>query len=119
MFLKYEKIWENLDLIYDYLELPKSEMGSFPQKRARTSVFSDLNEETQNNLKKMYGDHEQYIDSLDDFFFSNEQKNPLFPGILFTNTFYYTLRRYLGLTVNYISPSLSEFLEKMYYSNRT
>ena len=119
LFLKYENIWDNLDLIYDYLDLPKSEIGSFPTKKARTSDFSGLNEETQRNLKKMYGAHQQYIDSLDDFFFSNEQKNPLFPKILLTNTFYYTLRRYFGITVHNISPSLSDYLEKMYYSSRT
>jgi len=119
LFLKYEKIWENLEILYDFLEIPKEELELFPEKKIRSSNISGLDRETQNGLKKIYGEFEQYLNSFDDYSIVNEHKNALFPRILFTKTFYYTARRCVARTILDISPALSDFLEDIYFSRRS
>jgi len=118
LFLKYEKIWENLEILYDFLEIPLEEIKSFPEQKKRSSEFSSLDKETQNGLKKIYGEFEQYINEFDDCTIVNDRKRSLVPGIFFTKPFYYTARRSVAIKINDLSPSLSNYLENLYFSGR-
>ena len=105
LFLKYGKIWENLEILYDFLEIPLEEIKSFPEQKKRSSEISSLDKETQNGLKKIYGVFEQYINEFDDCIVVNDRKRNLVPGMFFTDAFYYTARRSLARTINNTSPS--------------
>jgi len=118
LILKYEKLWENLDTIYDFLDIPRSEIKAFPEKKERNSDFNSLSKDTQNSLKNIYGDFEQYINEFDDFTVVNDRKRSLVPGMFFTKTFYYTARRSVAIKINDLSPSLSNYLENLYFSGR-
>jgi len=118
LFLKYEKIWDNLDILYEFLEIPLEELSKFPEKKKRKSDFSSLNKETQKGLKNIYGEYERYIEYFDDCLIVNERKKPLVPRILLTKAFYYTARRSVAIRINEFSPSLSDYLENLYFSGR-
>jgi hypothetical protein len=118
LFLKYEKLWENLDTIYDFLDIPRSEIKAFPEKKERNSDFNSLSKDTQNSLKNIYGEFEQYINEFDDCTIVNDRKRSLVPGIFFTKPFYYTARRSVAIKINDLSPSLSNYLENLYFSGR-
>ena len=117
LFLKYEKIWKNLEVLYDFLEIPLEEIKSFPEQKIRSSEFSSLDKETQNGLKKIYGEFEQYINEFDDCLIVNNRKKNLIPKIFFTESFYYTARRTVARKIFDISPGLLDILEKIYFSN--
>ncbi len=118
LFLKYEKIWDNLDILYEFLEIPMEELSKFPEKKKRKSDFSILNKETQKGLKNIYGEYERYIEYFDDCLIVNNRKNTLIPQILFTKTFYYTARRSVARNLEVISPTFLNFLTKTYFSGR-
>jgi len=118
LFIKYEKLWENLEVLYDFLEIPREEIKSFPEKKKRNSEFLYLDKKTQIGLKKIYAEFEQYINEFDDCFILNGRKRRLLPGMFFTKSFYYTARRNAAIKINDFSPSLSNYLEKLYFSER-
>lgn len=118
LFLRYEKIWDNLETLYEFLEIPQEEITSFPQKKERKSKLLDLDKKTQTGLKNIYGEFEQYLEGFDDCFMVNSRKNSLVPGIIFTDSFYYTARRFIAMTLNNISPAFLNFLEDFYFSKR-
>jgi hypothetical protein len=55
MLVKYEKIWDNLEKIFKFLDIPISEIGKFPKKIKRGSDWRKLPKITKLNLIKMYG----------------------------------------------------------------
>ena len=101
LFIKYEKLWDNIDKIYDFLDIPSEEIKSFPARKKRSSDFTILENDTQESLNKIYGDFKNYIDAFDDCLIVNNQKKNLIPGMFFTKTFYYTLRRIIGIKINF------------------
>jgi len=52
MYLKYEKMWDNLEEIRSFLDLPQAFVETFPKKRARQKFVID--EECHANLTKTY-----------------------------------------------------------------
>jgi len=52
MFLKYESMWDNLEQLREFLNLPEKFVSSFPQKRERQKF--DIDEECCENLTKTY-----------------------------------------------------------------
>ena len=118
LFLKYEKLWDNMDTLFDFLDIPRKEINSFPAKKQRSADFSSLNKDTQDSLKKIYGDFEKYINEFDDCLIVNDRKKRLVPGMFFTKTFYYSFRRNIAIKINDFSPTLSDYLENLYLSGR-
>ena len=66
MLVKYESIWENLPEIFDYLEIPKSEIGNFPPPQNRNSDWNLLSEDLKDLFFNMYGDLQEKIMNFDD-----------------------------------------------------
>jgi len=54
LLVKYEKMWEHLEAIHDFMECPGA-VADFPQKRTRGSSLDNLNAKDKNNILKMYG----------------------------------------------------------------
>ena len=106
LFLRYEKIWENLETLYGFLGIPEDEIGLFPERRKRNSNFSALDKTTQENLIKMYGEFSKFLDQCGDYFIINEKRKSYFPGILFSESFYFTAKRAAGRKIYDISPDL-------------
>ncbi|EDX75667.1 hypothetical protein MC7420_6322 [Coleofasciculus chthonoplastes PCC 7420] len=66
MLVKYESIWENLPEIFDYLEIPQSEIGNFPPPQNRNSDWNLLSEDLKDLFFNMYGDLQEKIMNFDD-----------------------------------------------------
>ena len=56
MLVKFNYFWDNLDLIFDFLEITESERKKFPPKRPRKSSFNKLSDEQQTKLNYIYQD---------------------------------------------------------------
>ncbi len=66
MFIRYEKIWENLEPLLDFVGIPFSEMDAFPEKKERKTQLDEIPEETKANMRKMYGKFHDYLESQPD-----------------------------------------------------
>ena len=64
LFLKYEEIFNNLEVIRDFLDLPKEFVEQFPAKRPRASSSMSVDHITQENLRTMYFDFSTQIEIL-------------------------------------------------------
>lgn len=54
LLVKYEKMWENLEVIHNFMECPDA-ASDFPQKRTRGSSLDNLSPKDRHNILKMYG----------------------------------------------------------------
>lgn len=68
LFLKYETLFENVEEIRDFLNLPQEFVTNFPAKKMRNSQVDNLDKTTLVDLKKMYGPLEAEFEKLPDFF---------------------------------------------------
>lgn len=68
LFLRYETLFDNIEEIAHFLELPRAFVTNFPAKKERNSQIENLNKVTLNNLQKLYGDLQADFDKLPDFF---------------------------------------------------
>ncbi|EAZ81599.1 hypothetical protein [Algoriphagus machipongonensis] len=66
-FVKYDKIFDSLEPLFDFLEIPKKRISDFPKPIKRTSSLNELSEETQENLHQLYGDFNQKLARLPDY----------------------------------------------------
>ena len=63
MMIKYEDMWNNLPQIFEYLEIPISEIEKFPKQRKRSANWKELSERNKKDLFQLYG--ELYKDILE------------------------------------------------------
>lgn len=68
LFLKYETLFDNVDEIATFLNLPQKFIADFPAKKTRNSQVDNLDKTTLTDLKKMYGRLETNFEELPDFF---------------------------------------------------
>jgi hypothetical protein len=66
MFVKYEKMWDHLPEVFDFLEIDKEEIKNFPPKKQRKTNWKTESNKNQEMISKMYGNFSQRIDSFDD-----------------------------------------------------
>lgn len=66
LLVKFNSLWENLDLIFNFLEIPESEQKKFPPKRPRKSSFDKLSTDQQSNLNYIYKDLSKTIKNYPD-----------------------------------------------------
>lgn len=55
LFLRYETLWDHLDALADFLELPPGALEAFPAQRARSTRLDALPPGTRAGLEQMYG----------------------------------------------------------------
>jgi hypothetical protein len=53
--IRYETLWNYLPEIFDYLQLPQSEIKNFPSNKKRSSNWQEEPEHVQQKLLKIYG----------------------------------------------------------------
>lgn len=62
LFINYNDIFDNLDIIATFLNLPKEFVETFPAKRKRSSRESDLDEQTVAELRSKYSSFRETLD---------------------------------------------------------
>lgn len=55
LFVDYHQIWENLDAVFNFLDIPKDATSSFTEKKERESSLSAIDIEVLSKLESMYG----------------------------------------------------------------
>lgn len=55
LLVRYEKLWENLDKIFRFLEIPLEHIDRFPKKEKRKSSYINLPKLQQEKLNQIYG----------------------------------------------------------------
>ena len=66
MFIRYETIFDNVEPLLDFLDLPNSCIDSFPKKKKRASTLEEIPVETLKHLDHIYGDFSDELAKLDD-----------------------------------------------------
>jgi len=64
LFIRYESLWDHLDVISDFLETSKQEFENFPQKLHRESEKQSVDPEVRARLREMYSGFYRKIDGL-------------------------------------------------------
>ena len=76
MFIEFESMWENVEEILQFLELPREAAKDFPAIKTRNSSYDSLEEKALASLEGMYG---QFAKRLNDypavFLVKNKKKN--------------------------------------------
>lgn len=66
LFVRYESLYDHLEEIQDFFELPKAFVDEFPEKKERQSVVDSVSKTTLTHLKHTYRDLQAILDELDD-----------------------------------------------------
>ena len=61
LFLRYETLFENVNPLFEFLDLPESCLHTFPEKKKRHSAIKEISADTRNGLDLMYGAFEQEL----------------------------------------------------------
>ena len=64
LMVKYESLWESLDSVLEFLQVPTRERANFPPPRPRQTCLSNLGTEVVKNLESLYGDLAQRVSRL-------------------------------------------------------
>lgn len=78
MFIQYETIFDNVEPLLDFLDLPNSCIDSFPKKKKRASTFEEIPVETLKQLDHIYGDFSDELAKLDDVEIRKRAKHRIF-----------------------------------------
>ena len=68
LFMRYETLWNNLDVLFNFLDLPTELRSDFPPYKERKSKLISLPYDTQEQLKQIYSSLSNKIDALPDYF---------------------------------------------------
>ena len=67
LLIRFSSFWENLDLIFKFLEIDEEHINRFPPKRERKSSFNKLSNEYQTNIANIYSELSDKIKKHPDF----------------------------------------------------
>ena len=73
MFIRYEKIWDNLEPLLDFAGVPQSEIPKFPEKKERKTNLDDIPDPTQADMRKIYGEFHDYLEAQPDCWVREEE----------------------------------------------
>ncbi|WKN29783.1 hypothetical protein PZB74_12480 [Porifericola rhodea] len=74
LFIRYNAIWDHIDEILSFLDIPLSEKGKFPAKKERASNNIDLDDKTLSNLHTLYMRFESQLSNFPDLLITNSEK---------------------------------------------
>lgn len=75
LFVRYEALFDHVQDIADFLELPTKVVEHFPEKKARTKSAEEIAPETMERLDQMYGGFHARLQLLDDVEYKQPQKS--------------------------------------------
>lgn len=115
LFVKYETLFNNIDKVSDFLEMPEEFRNNFPEKKKRFSSIENIPIKTKEGLKLMYGKLSKEIDQMPEislktkgkkvslfklYFFFKDYRNAFITSYLYNNP---VLRKILNkLNINLI-----------------
>ena len=94
MFIRYESIFNNIEPLVEFLDLPKSAVENFPKKKERKSSLDEVPLKTINELEELYSQFSHELESLNDVEIKiSQRKEPLiktyfsepYPRVLLNN----------------------------------
>ena len=68
LLVRYEALWDNLDSVLDFLQVPRAWRRDFPMQKPRVTDLRGLEAETLESLERLYGDLATRLSSLPDIF---------------------------------------------------
>ena len=71
--VKFDSIWDHLNELQEYLNLPHSIISSFPKKRQRNSTLQDLDKDDIEKLTKTYCGTIRKIEQMQELFIINKK----------------------------------------------
>lgn len=87
MFIKYENLYDSLNELADFLELPPSFLSNFPKKKERKSSINNLSPATIDGLKKMYSSYQKEVEQLPVCFKNNINQASPIGGFYFSSPY--------------------------------
>ncbi|MBI3334441.1 hypothetical protein HYZ97_03055, partial [Candidatus Pacearchaeota archaeon] len=117
LFIKYEHIWDNLPEIFDFLDIPKSEIKHFPKNTGRESGIEQQPAEVQRALLAMYGSFAQEVEKEKPIFIKNASLPSRQRRRVNLLTRYYhdpSLERQKEIEQCILANCRNEFIEKIY-----
>lgn len=78
MFIKYEELYQSLDALVSFLELPSTFLENFPEKRARKSSIDKLSVDTAKGLHDIHSDYQKEVQQLPSYFINPPTTNQTF-----------------------------------------
>lgn len=85
MFVRYESLFDHLETIAEFLELPKGFVLNFPAKKERRSSLELVSAQTQDSLSLLYGDLAIRLKAMPDVFKLPAAPKPI--GLYFSNPY--------------------------------
>lgn len=73
LFIRYEKLWENLEALVSFLGLPESAVTDFPARRPRQTEPEGVSPVTWRKLRQMYASFDHYLSGVADVVIRGEQ----------------------------------------------
>jgi len=108
LFINYERMWGNLESIFEFLEIPKSEMPNFPSRRPRSSSQADISPDTLEGLNRMYSGFKRELDRIQDIEVLNPKRSASMSMILRKPVYRYAILQQLLDSIHiYISQKRS------------
>lgn len=106
LFIRYEKIWDHKEEIFEFLGLPMNEIENFPQKKERRSKLAELPEPVLSGLEAMYGDFVRELDDIGECVLRGEKYAGRTGHALLSRNLRIAIRRETGEGLNERFPSL-------------
>tara|TARA_B100001248_G_scaffold182236_1_gene138728 strand:- start:2958 stop:3710 length:753 start_codon:yes stop_codon:yes gene_type:complete len=66
LFIRYETLHENLDILFNFCEIPSKHIDNFPKRKYRVSNFHNYPKEVIDGLTNIYGSFNQELMNLED-----------------------------------------------------
>lgn len=113
LFIRYEKIWDHKEEIFEFLNLPMSELDNFPEKKQRRSKIADLPEPVLSGLTGMYADFVRELEEIGECVLRGEQYEGKIGHALGSRNLRIAIRREIGLGLNEKFPAIYEKVRGM------
>ena len=110
MFIRYETIYDNLESIQEFLNLPQDFLDRFPKRKNRTAVWEKISTETRQKLDRLYGDFSNKLARLDDVEIRGSDRK-MFVMTYFKNPY---LRAFAGQCLLESKIKLKEYMPPIY-----
>lgn len=65
-FMRFERLWDNLPELFEFLGIPATEMGKFPQQRRRLVKTMNPGADVEAGIEKLYGGFQARVAALSD-----------------------------------------------------
>lgn len=87
MFIKYEELYQSLDALVSFLDLPPSFLENFPKKRARKSSIDKLSANTVQGLERLHAAYQKEVHQLPSYLTNDVSKPKTIQSFYFSKPY--------------------------------